>query len=146
MPFYKREKDELHVAPLFVAGPGFELTAESKYQHSYPVEGWYWFETLDEAMAALKSEPELTPRELWKIERDKAVAAINVTTAAGNTYQGDETSQARMARKIAALEASGPGATADWVLADNTVATVTAQELQEALALASAEQDRIWLA
>ncbi|WP_313240363.1 DUF4376 domain-containing protein [Stutzerimonas kunmingensis] len=146
MPFYKRENNELHAAPLFVSGPGFELTAENKDQHSYPVEGWHWFDTLDEAMAALKSEPELTPRELWKLERDKAVAAIKVTTAAGNTFDGDETSQARMARKIAVLQATGPGATADWVLADNSVATLGAQELQEALALASAEQDRIWLA
>ncbi|EWC39058.1 DUF4376 domain-containing protein, partial [Stutzerimonas stutzeri] len=85
-------------------------------------------------------------RQRWKDQRAAAVAAIKVTTAAGNTYQGDETSQARMARKIAVLQASGPGETAEWVLADNTAATVTAQELQEALALASAEQDRLWLA
>lgn len=50
MPFYKRENDDLQTAPLFVSGPGFELTAESKDDHVYPVEGWYWFETLDEAM------------------------------------------------------------------------------------------------
>ena len=146
MPFYKRENNELHAAPLFVSGPGFELTAESKDQHGYPVEGWWWFDTLDEAMDALKSEPELTPRELWKLERDKAVGAIKVTTTTGNTFDGDETSQARMARKIAVLQAAGPGSTAEWVLADNSVATLGAQELQEALALASAEQDRLWLA
>lgn len=87
-----------------------------------------------------------TTRNRWKDQRAAAVAAIKVTTAAGNTYDGDETSQARMARKIAVLQATGPGATADWVLADNSAATVTAQELQEALALASAEQDRLWLA
>lgn len=85
-------------------------------------------------------------RGAWKDQRAAAVAAIKVTTSSGNTFDGDETSQTRMARKIAALQAAGPGATADWVLADNSVATLGAQELQEALALASAEQDRIWLA
>lgn len=53
MPFYKRENEELLVAPNFVSGPGFELTAETHAEHTYPVEGWYWFDNLDAAMAAL---------------------------------------------------------------------------------------------
>ena len=50
MPFYKRNNDELMVAPNFVHGPDFSLTAETKDEHEYPVDGWYWFEDLDEAM------------------------------------------------------------------------------------------------
>ena len=76
MPFYKRENDELHAAPLFVSGPGVDLTAENKDQHSYPVEGWYWFDTLDEAMAALKSEPEMTPIQQNSIAYNQATAAL----------------------------------------------------------------------
>lgn len=50
MPFYKRENEEIQVAPTFVSGPGFVLNVENKNEYKYPVEGWYWFETLDEAM------------------------------------------------------------------------------------------------
>lgn len=55
MPFYKRENEELLVAPNFVSGPGFELTAETHAEHTYPVEGWYWFDNLDAAMRALQN-------------------------------------------------------------------------------------------
>lgn len=55
MPFYKRENDELLVAPNFVIGPGYELHAESQAEHIYPVDGWHWFADLDTAMVALAS-------------------------------------------------------------------------------------------
>ena len=58
MPFYKRENEELHAAPNFVYGPGVSLTAETKDDYEYPVEGWYWFDNLDAAMAALINLPE----------------------------------------------------------------------------------------
>jgi hypothetical protein len=57
MPFYKRENDELLVAPNFVRGPGFDLFAEVHHEFQYPVHGWYWFETDDEASAALGAKP-----------------------------------------------------------------------------------------
>ena len=53
MPFYKLENNELLVAPNFVVGPGFELRAETHAEHTYPVDGWYWFDTLDAAMTAM---------------------------------------------------------------------------------------------
>lgn len=83
-------------------------------------------------------------RQAWKEQRTAAVAAIKVTTAAGNTFDGDETSQARMARAILGLQVSSSD-TVPWVLADNSVISATAAELQEALALAGAEQSRIWV-
>ncbi len=55
MPFYKKQDNELLTAPNFVTGPGFELDAETHDQHTYPVDGWYWFNTLDEAMIALSN-------------------------------------------------------------------------------------------
>ena len=83
-------------------------------------------------------------REAAKAARAAAVAAITVTTAAGHTFDGDETSQARMSRAILVLS-TGAAASVPWVLADNTVIQATAAELAEALALAGAEQARLWV-
>ena len=91
-----------------------------------------------------KTEEEL--RAEWKASRAAAVEAIVATTAAGNTFDGDEISQGRMARAILALNASAPGTTVNWVLADNSVINATAAELAEALALAGAEQAAMWVA
>lgn len=82
--------------------------------------------------------------EQWKRGRTAAVEAIRVTTAAGNTFDGDEESQGRMARAILGLE-SVPNATVTWVLADNSEIQATPAELREALALAGAEQARLWV-
>ena len=83
-------------------------------------------------------------REQAKAQRQAAVDAIKVTTQAGNTFDGDETSQTRMTRAVLAMQATGaPSVT--WVLADNTVIQATVPELTEALALAGAEQARLWV-
>ena len=83
--------------------------------------------------------------EQKKAARTEAVARIRVTTASGKVFDGDETSQTRMARAVVALQAAGQAETV-WVLADNTPATVSLGELTEALALAGAEQTRLWVA
>ena len=91
--------------------------------------------------------PEKTPeqlREEAKAARASAVAAITVTTAAGNTFDGDETSQTRMSRAILVLS-TGAAESVPWVLANNTVIQATAAELTEALALAGAEQAQLWV-
>ena len=79
-----------------------------------------------------------------KMRRTEAVARIRVTTASGKVFDGDETSQTRMARAVVALQDAGQTETL-WVLADNTPATVSLDELAEALALAGAEQTRLWV-
>ena len=83
-------------------------------------------------------------RDQLKAEREISVAAITVTTQAGNTFDGDEVSQTRMARAIIALQATGTPATV-WVLADNTVIQATVAELAEALALSGAAQAALWV-
>lgn len=83
-------------------------------------------------------------REQAKAARQIAVDNIKVTTAAGHTFDGDETSQARMSRAILVLS-TGAAASVPWVLADNTVIQASAAELTEALALAGAEQARLWV-
>ncbi len=85
-------------------------------------------------------------REAWKARRAEAVRNIKVTTASGRVFDGDEISQARMARAVLGLQEAGEGATVTWVLADNTPVAVTAAELSEALTLAGAEQARLWVA
>ena len=105
--------------------------------------GW----TFDGSAWAAPVVPPPTPeqlREQAKAARSAAVAAITVTTAAGHTFDGDETSQARMSRAILVLS-TGAAASVPWVLADNTVIQATAAELAEALALAGAEQARLWV-
>lgn len=85
--------------------------------------------------------PERTQR---KAQREIAVAAIKVTTQAGNTFDGDETSQGRMARAIIALS-TGLAPSILWVLADNSVIQATAAELTEALVLSGQAQAAIWV-
>src|SRR5450830_1468620 len=65
--------------------------------------------------------PSLTTEErvaAAKSARQAAVAAIKVTTSSGKTFDGDETSQERMARAIQMADATGQSSTT-WVLADN---------------------------
>ncbi len=84
-------------------------------------------------------------RDELKAQRATAVAAIQVTTAAGNTFNGDETSQSRLVRAVVALGAAPAGTTVNWVLADNSVLDATPAELTEALMLAGAAQAAIWV-
>ena len=53
MAFYKREGEDLQIAPNFVYAPGYTLEKETREENTYPVDGWYWFDTLDEALASL---------------------------------------------------------------------------------------------
>ena len=48
--FYKLDGDLLY-APNFVLGPyqQYELRKETHQEHTYPIDGWYWFDTENEA-------------------------------------------------------------------------------------------------
>lgn len=94
-------------------------------------------------------ERELTPEEqeardlaIAKRERAAKVAAIKVEVD-GMTFDGDESAQSRMARAITAAETAGLESTV-WVLADNTVKTVTKAQLQQALAKAMVAMGELW--
>ena len=77
-----------------------------------------------------------------KKTRDAAVAKIKVTVN-GKAFDGDETSQSRMARAIAAAETQGIDLQ-QWKLADNAWAEVTTAELRQALAMAFRAQSELW--
>lgn len=47
--FYKKDNDELFYAPNIVEGNGFVLVAQDKDQYDYPVDGWTWFDSEEDA-------------------------------------------------------------------------------------------------
>ena len=75
-----------------------------------------------------------------KAERAAAVSQI-VVTVDGMQFDGDETSQERMARAVMVL---ADGETMPWVLYDDTIAQVTRAQLQQALKLACEAQAALW--
>ena len=121
---------------------------------NYPPE---WFQDVDrrrgldvieapdtaEIIAARQARETELARENAKAARADAVAAIQITVG-GKVFDGDETSQTRMARAIIGLQAADVP-TILWTLADGTTADVTSAELTEALILAGREQARLWV-
>lgn len=51
--FYKLQDGELFYAPNAVYNKNYELLKEIHEAYNYPVDGWYWFESREEACAAL---------------------------------------------------------------------------------------------
>ena len=76
--------------------------------------------------------------------KEKNVADIVVTTTTGKVFDGDEKSQDRILRAINIGTITGESDTR-WKLFDNSIETVTIEELKEALALSTKEMSRIWL-
>lgn len=94
MSFYKRQNETLLSAPTFVAGPGINLQAENYATYTYPIDGWYWYDTLDEALEAMKTvNPviSVTPRQarLALVEFDILDAVITWINAADIKTQID---------------------------------------------------------
>lgn len=83
----------------------------------------------------------LQTREQAKAQRAMRVAAIKVTTKAGNTFDGDESSIAAILQQVAVAT---PVQGVAWVLADNTTIITTREELLEALTLAITERANLW--
>lgn len=48
--FYKYEEPSLLYGPNFVLDANFELRKETKNNHEYPIDGWYWFDSREEAL------------------------------------------------------------------------------------------------
>ena len=47
--FYKNDNGIVLYGPNFVINTKYELRAESKDRYVYPIDGWYWFDTEEEA-------------------------------------------------------------------------------------------------
>ena len=54
--FYKLD-GELLYGPNFVLNANYELRKETHEQHTYPVDGWYWFDSESEARRFFGMEP-----------------------------------------------------------------------------------------
>ena len=66
MGFYKKVDDDILKGENFVFSPVVTLKAEDKDNYTYPQDGWYWFDTFDEALqffAGLKSSDSITMRQ-----------------------------------------------------------------------------------
>lgn len=89
------------------------------------------------------SEEEVARQKLEEAKREREEAVKNILVEVdGMIFDGDETSQDRMTRAMAALN---DGETLPWVLADNTIANVTKDQFKQALRLAGQEQARLWV-
>lgn len=56
MAFYKKDNDMVLEALNFVLNKDYELKKEAKDTHIYPIDGWYWFDTIEEAYTFLGIE------------------------------------------------------------------------------------------
>lgn len=127
-----------------IADPVIPADIEAEYM-AHPE--WYYVNDIDDAPYRVwtkKSDDQIAAMTMQaaKLHRVGVVERITVTTAAGNTFDGGERSQDRMARSLAVMD---DGESLPWVLADNTLATVTKVELREALRLAGAAMAAEWV-
>ena len=98
--------------------------------------------------APAKTDEEIAAEELAAAKAERAAAVSKITaTVDGMVFDGDEVAQERMARAITAAVATGEdmSATTTWVLADNTVAQVSMQQLAQALRAAGEQQTALWI-
>ena len=91
---------------------------------------------------------ELALQALNKAKGDRALAVSEIiVTVDGMAFDGNEEAQNRVARTITAAQALGVDLSTElrtWVLADNTVAQVTVEQLAKALRLAGDAQTALW--
>ena len=90
---------------------------------------------------------ELAEQELQQKKADRAEAVSRITVEVdGMVFDGDEKAQERMSRTVSIATANGMPMTTEttWVLADNTIAQVTLQQLAKACLLAGQKQTELW--
>lgn len=51
--FYKKIDDQIMYAPNYVESLGFVLVKEEKDNYKYPIDGWIWFDSEEEANSKL---------------------------------------------------------------------------------------------
>ena len=84
MAFYKLQDKQLQIAPNYVIAPDYELKAEDKDTYTYPVNGWYWFDTDEDAINGLK-DTSVQEVPMWAaravLEQAGYLEAINAALA-----------------------------------------------------------------
>lgn len=86
---------------------------------------------------------ELAAAELAKAKSERAAAVEAITVEVdGMVFDGDEKAQERMTRAVTMADSMDEQT--EWVLHDNTVAIVTADQLRRACKLAGKAQTELW--
>ena len=93
-----------------------------------------WIEDIE-----LKKEYE---NSVKKVEKERRLSSIMVTTANGNTFDGNETARNNMMSAVMSAELLNK-TEEYWKLADNSIKLVSLDELKEALALSIQEVGNI---
>ena len=67
--FYKNDNGYILYGPNFVLNANYNLRKETKDQHIYPTDEWYWFDSIEEAIYAADSQNnELNYANIKKVE------------------------------------------------------------------------------
>lgn len=134
----------------------YQIGQKFTKEKGYPPESAVWcnqnnayIERLADGSFEIKAIPEPTPEEKKRMELAKAkamraVAVANIKVEVdGLMFDGDEMAQSRMARAIEVANITGMQETV-WVLADNTVKTVTLDQMRRALSKAMLAMGELW--
>jgi len=66
--FYKKDNTQILYAPNIVEGPNYMLAIEDKDNYSYPVDGWIYAGSIDEAIYIFSSSKLDIDSKLFKID------------------------------------------------------------------------------
>lgn len=124
-------------ARLEKAVPGAPELVDGMWQQTWVIEP-----LTDDEVAQVEEAEQANLRSAWKAARGQAVGSI-VVEVDGMKFDGDETSQTRMARSISVMTDDD---TTIWVLATNTPVQVTKSQLSQVLRLAGQRQTELWVA
>lgn len=102
---------------------------------------WRVVDMTPEEIEATAAQATANARAAFVASRAELVAQIKVTVD-GMVFDGDETSQTRMARALIGL---ADGESLVWVLANNAPVQVSKAQLCEALRLAGQAQAALWV-
>lgn len=90
------------------------------------------------------TEEEIKAQELAKLKATRATEVSNLTVSVdGMSFDADESAQQRITRVITIAE-TAELESIDWVLADDTVANVTIDQLKQVLKQAVLAQAELW--
>lgn len=129
------------------------------FEREYPPEAAFWcneneayIEEVDAVKGnrqfVIRSMPTLTDEEvkaqgITRAKEERADAVGNITVEVdGMIFDGNEVSQQRIARCVMVLN---DGESISWVLADNSVAPVTKEQLKKVLIRAVIKQSELWV-
>lgn len=123
----------------FVFWKKFNVTYIENYKDPHPISDW--LENTERPPLKCQKIAEI------KRKRDESIRDI-IVNVDGMLFNGDDVSQARLCHTIQAYAQDNIDPNeikVQWVLASNSVETVSIRQLQDALKLAVEEQSRIWV-